>query len=343
MKGARFNLSRNAVILIHLVVWICVFSLAPIIRYIISDSVDLNFYLNSSFLVFHAYIVGLFYLNAYVLVPFTLYKGGVMRYILVTAAGVVLAGVLIRYLFPPHHNHFHHRLPDMFFKIVFPGFFVCAISTTYRILGDRMRSEQKINELENEQLKTELSFLRSQVSPHFMFNVLNNIVSLARKKSDLVEPTVITLSNLMRYMLYESDEEKVSLDKEVEYLKSYIDLQKMRFGEDLPVSFEVNTTSSLNSIEPMLLIPFVENAFKHGIVSGERGWIKIELKTWEKELLFTVYNKFHPGSSDEKDKNQGIGLNNVKRRLNLLYGDQHTLEISQNEDTFAVILKLKLK
>jgi len=343
MRAARFSLTNVQVVLIHLIVWICIFCLGPIIRYVEGEAVDFSFFLDISFLLFHGYIVCLFYLNAFVLVPYVLYKRGIVFYVLATLAGVILLGWLLHLVSPPHHGHGHHRPPDMLFRFAFPGLFVCAISTTYRILGDRMRSEQKIGELENEQLKTELSFLRSQVSPHFMFNVLNNIVSLARKKSDLVEPTVIQLSSLMRYMLYESDEEKVSLDKEVEYLRSYIDLQKMRFGDELPATFEVNIASVKNSIEPMLLIPFVENAFKHGAVSGGGAGISITLKTWEEELLFMVDNKFTPGNAEPKDKSPGIGLNNVKRRLNLLYGDQHTLEISQNHDTFTVILKLKLK
>jgi two-component system LytT family sensor kinase len=343
MKRTQVKLPKTTVIVIHLIIWICIFGIVPVIRFVSGDPIDLNYFLHPFFIVFHLYIIGLFYLNALVLVPFCLHKWGVGWYVLATILCVLASGLLVFLVFPPHHAHQHHRGPDFLFSSVFPGFFVCAVSTTYRILGDRLRAEQKINELENEQLKTELSFLRSQVSPHFMFNVLNNIVSLSRKNSDQVESTVIKLSSLMRYMLYESDAEKVSLDREVEYLKSYIDLQKMRFGSDLQVSFEVNNASTRNFIEPMLLIPFVENAFKHGVVSAGGPGITIQLKTWEEELLFVVNNKFNPDSVEEKDNSSGIGLNNVRRRLNLLYGENHSLEISQKADTFTVILKLKLK
>ncbi len=343
MQRPHLVLSKATVFSIHLIIWVCIFGIVPVIRYVSGDPVDLNYFLNPFFIVFHVYIVGLFYLNSSLIVPFVLYKRGAIFYILTVLCCVAVMATIIYFCFPPHHGgHMHHRVPPFLFGSAFPGLFVCAVSTTYRILGDRMRSEQKINELENEQLKTELSFLRSQVSPHFMFNVLNNIVSLSRKKSELVEPTIIQLSNLMRYMLYESDADKVFLDKEVEYLRSYIDLQKLRFGAELPVSFEVNNASVKNTIEPMLLIPFVENAFKHGTVGDGKG-IDIELKTWEEQLLFVVRNSFNSEKAGEKDDRAGIGLVNVRRRLNLLYGTDHSLEISQKEGIFTVILKLKLK
>jgi two-component system LytT family sensor kinase len=333
---------RTYVWMLHLICWLCIFALFILIRSVSGEHMDFNFVLRPFFILFHLYIVGLFYFNAYILVPHALYRKSVVFYIVTMLSFVFAAGGLIYTTTSMNHPHHHHHYSSFFFGAVFPGLFVCAVSTSYRIIADRLRSEQFLQEKENEHLKTELSFLRSQVSPHFMFNVLNNIVSLARKKSDLVEGTVIQLSHLMRYMLYESDESKVSLVKEIEYLRSYVDLQMMRFGNDVKVTFDAENSAPLIFIEPMLLIPFVENAFKHGLGMIEHPEITIFLRSTEKELVFQVKNKV--GSQTKATaEGSGIGLQNVKRRLNLLYGENHRLVISESPGTFVVDLNLIFK
>jgi LytS/YehU family sensor histidine kinase len=217
-----------------------------------------------------------------------------------------------------------------------------AGSTAYRMIKDRTRADRVAREKENENLKTELSLLRSQASPHFMFNVLNNMVALARKKSDLLEPSLLKFSSIMRYMLYDDDEEKVPLEKEIEYLQSYIDLQQQRFGKNVQVNVSLQNVDDNYEIEPMLLIPFVENAFKHGTGMIEEAQITIQLKAANDKLYFTVQNKYDPSSMEIKDKTSGIGLTNVKRRLNLLYGNKQQLLITQKDNWFAVSLKLNL-
>jgi LytS/YehU family sensor histidine kinase len=222
--------------------------------------------------------------------------------------------------------------------------FIFGISFSYRIIKDAKRIEKIRKEKENETLKTELSFLRSQVSPHFMFNVLNTLVSLARKKSDLMEPSLIQLSNLMRYMLYESNDERISLTQEVEYLRSYIDLQMLRFGDDVTIELNIEQDLEEYSIEPMLLISFVENAFKHGVGMIDNPLIKVFLsvertKHW---LDFRVENGIQQ-QEGTKDKSSGIGLINVRRRLELLYKGRYTLETRQNGNIFVSNLKVQLK
>ena len=210
------------------------------------------------------------------------------------------------------------------------------------MIKDRTQADKIAREKENENLKTELSLLRSQASPHFMFNVLNNMVALARKKSDLMESSLIKFSSLMRYMLYEADEDKVSLEKETEYLQSYIDLQRQRFGNNLEVQVDLQKTDNNYEIEPMLLIPFVENAFKHGTGMIESGQITVSLRADKNILDFRVRNKYDPSSTEIKDKTSGIGLTNVKRRLNLLYGNKHSLLITQRDNWFTASLQLNL-
>ncbi len=209
--------------------------------------------------------------------------------------------------------------------------------------ADKIKADKLQMQKNEENMKTELAFLRSQISPHFIMNVLNNIVALNRLKSDDLEPTLMKLSGLMQYMLYETDEEKVLLKTEAEYLQSYIELQEQRFGAKVKVNLNISLANEWNEIEPMLLIPFVENAFKHGIGMIEEPRIDIELKSNEQnELFFRVLNKYNPVTTQINDKTSGIGLTNVKRRLNILYGSQHLLIIKKENDCFEVLLTIKL-
>ncbi len=202
--------------------------------------------------------------------------------------------------------------------------------------------DQIAKEKESENLKTELSFLRSQISPHFLFNVLNNIVALVRLKSKELEPTILKLSSLMQYMLYETDDEKVLLKSEADYLQSYIDLQKLRFGDRLTLNVDLALQEDWHAIEPMLLIPFVENAFKHGTGMVETPVIDISLQAIDNELTFIVKNKYIE-EDRAKDKVSGIGLTNVKRRLQLLYGKNHKLTIDKTDGLFSITLQLTLE
>ncbi|MXV14939.1 histidine kinase [Pedobacter sp. HMF7056] len=234
------------------------------------------------------------------------------------------------------------KIGELWFRLL-PYFFVVCSSFIYRLQLDNSIQSKIRKEKENENLKTELSFLRSQVSPHFIFNILNNMVSLARKKSDLLEPSLIQLSNLMRYMLYENDDEKVTLDKEISYLKSYINLQLLRFGDDVTITFNPPENTGGITIEPMLLAPFVENAFKHGVGMVENPQINILLTINEQTgwLDFKVMNTIAP-QQDSKDKSSGIGLVNVRRRLELLYKDNFNMDIMQTGSVFVADLKIKL-
>ncbi len=221
-----------------------------------------------------------------------------------------------------------------------PIVFVAAISTGYGLFNYVVKEERLKQEKQQERLQSELSFLRSQISPHFIFNILNSIVYLIRSKSELAEPVTIKLSELMRYMLYESENAQIPLEKELSYLKNYIELQKVRFEEDVEINLNTEGEATTQIIEPMLMIPFVENAFKHGVGMVLNPIIDISLKTTEKELFFTVKNKIAPETREEKDGSSGIGLKNVNRRLELLYPNAHHLEIQNSDGWFIVNLHL---
>ena len=292
-------------------------------------------------ILFNVLLIGFFYLNMYLLIPKVLTKKSWLHYlasIVICFVFVALASELINHILL---SYAYRPRPFYFTSLNF--FLVFGLSTTLKLTSDRVHFERERKERENETLKSELSLLRSQVSPHFMFNVLNNLASLARKKSDQLESVIIQLSQLMRYMLYESGEKRVTLDKEIEYLKSYIDLQKLRFGSDVTVDFDANVKNGDLPIEPMLLIPFVENSFKHGIGLITDPTIVVRLSMDDTTLNFSVKNKFNNGGVETKDSSSGIGVQNVRRRLDLLYKDMHELRIYERDQWFNVELKLTLR
>lgn len=287
--------------------------------------------------------ISLFYFNTYFLIPVLFYRKKYGRYLLVLLASVLFIWLADRFMFALFIEGFEYTVRNFLFFNLPVFIFIVLASTAFRTIRDRIIEDSEKQEQQTENLKTELSFLRSQVSPHFMFNILNNMVALARKKSDILEPSLIKLSSLLRYMLYETDEDKVLLDKEVEYLQSYIDLQRLRFGKNMQINTQLQQTAFAYTIEPMLLIPFVENAFKHGVGLIKDAQIDIDLKVEKDQLHFSVRNKYNDTNVDEpKDKTSGIGLANVKRRLNLLYHQDHTLNIEKEDGWFTVSLQLKL-
>jgi sensor histidine kinase YesM len=294
----------------------------------------------------------LFYGNAYVFIPRLIYKKKYGQYLLVLVIALAVMFIVNRFFFNLFISGAEFKIWSfLVFHLPF-FFFIIIASAALRMIRDRIEENQRVKEKETENLKTELSLLRSQVSPHFMFNIMNNMVALARKKSDLLEPSLIKLSSLLRYMLYETAE-KVSLQKEVEYLQSYIDLQQQRFGNNVAIRSCMQKIDRNYEIEPMLLIPFVENAFKHGTglvtkVAGSNlvlyniSEIDIDLTAENNRLNFSVRNRYNENSAEVKDKTSGIGLNNVKRRLNLLYGSRHSLQIEQKDGLFIISLQLIL-
>jgi two-component system LytT family sensor kinase len=282
----------------------------------------------------------LFYANAYVLVPTLVYKKKYGLYLFVLLLALVTMMGCDRFFSSLLVVGMKARILDFFVFNVPLFVFIIISSSAFRVIRDRIEENQRNKERETENLKTELSFLRSQVSPHFMFNVLNNMVALARKKSDMLEPSLIQLSSLLRYMLYETDEDKVALEKEIDYLKSFIDLQAQRFGKNVKINTSLEPLQQDYSIEPMLLIPFVENAFKHGTGLITDAQIDIHLKVENGQLEFSVSNKYNDTAVEPKDKTSGIGLTNVKRRLNLLYHKSHSLTISKKNGWFSVLLQL---
>ena len=333
------------IITLHALAWIAIFALP----FLLMQSVDMpakSMRDSKGFLTFYIttrpFWIALFYLNAYLFYTRLAVVKKYLFFLLSQVGALVVISLVHWILFNALVRVSEYNLINFLAFNAFTYLFVLSASIAYRLILDKIATDKTQQARENENLKTELSFLRSQVSPHFMFNVLNNMVALARKKSDLLEPSLIKLSSLMRYMIYESDVPSVPLEKEIEYLQSYIDLQQQRFGNNLTVQFTADELNGHHELEPMLLIPFVENAFKHGTGMIENPVIEIELRVKNNILFFTVRNKTSDAGQDTKDHTSGIGLSNVQRRLNLLYGNNHSLMITRKDCWFIASLQLNL-
>ncbi|WP_428661164.1 sensor histidine kinase [Runella sp.] len=296
---------------------------------------QLTFYFSQLFSVL------LFYANSEVFLPKIFKKQGLGIYLLILLTSFIVI-LTITYFFRYGLMGFAPRTwftYSTFYSLIS----VIGISTCFQLLSDYQREHRLQNEQEKVRLQSELSFLRSQISPHFMFNLMNSLAALARKKSDMLEPMIVKMSDLLRYMLYDSDDAKIPLDKEINYLKSYVDLQQMRFGNKVKVEMDFNTPVNGLALEPMLLIPFVENAFKHGTGFIREPYIQIALATDRHKLRFRVQNRFNSDFVESKDGSSGIGLANVRRRLELLYPEQHTFKISKEKDIFITEVEIILK
>ena len=226
-----------------------------------------------------------------------------------------------------------------------------AIFTSYTIIITMtllffkrwFEKERLADKLEKLNIETELKFLKSQINPHFLFNSLNSVYALTLTKSDKAPEVVLKLSEILRYILYDGGEKVVGLEKELEYLKNYLELEKIRYGNRLQIEMNISGDPSGKEIAPMLFLPFVENSFKHGVNSNiGNTFIKIHVIIDESQIVFNIENnKPSNNLNDGIGYQGGIGIENVKKRLALLYPAKHSLDISEG-DTFLVNLRIEL-
>ena len=194
--------------------------------------------------------------------------------------------------------------------------------------------------LKNETVKNELQHLQSQVSPHFFFNVLNNLYGLVGKDTEKAQQLILKLSDMMRYSIYEGQKEAVAIGEEVAYLENYITLHQMRYHKTIDLKFETDIADEQLQIMPLLFIILVENAFKHGVEHlRANAFVHIRLKTMAEELVFEVVNNFDP---EETSQQKGVGLKNLKRRLTLVYPKKHDLSVTQIAGVYKAVLTLQL-
>jgi sensor histidine kinase YesM len=233
------------------------------------------------------------------------------------------------------HYNIHMQLSGMIALFV-----ASAFGIMFRVLTSWYDEMQHRSILEKEKLKSELSLLKAQVNPHFLFNTLNNIDTLISSDQAKASESLIKLSSLLRYVIYDTVEEMVPLQKEIEQIRAYIDLQSLRYNTRSSIQFELYGEAGSKMVAPMLFIPFIENAFKHSGSAGVMQGISIRLSIHEDEIEFVCHN--HIASSLTTNESGGFGLENIKKRLNLQYPDCHELIIEQTNDSFLISLKIVL-
>lgn len=291
----------------------------------------------------------IFYINYLLILPTFLnarryWACAVSILVLIIAFGFLKTGIAIVFkdyvlVHASRGSSYNISLRDYFLGTLFVSGFFVFMSTAVKFMMDWFVNEKERRVLENEKLIAELAFLRSQINPHFLFNCLNNIYSLAYQKSDKTPEAILKLSEIMRYMLYESNDLKVDLGKEIRYLENFIELQKLRFKEDSHVQLHISGDNLNQKVVPLVLISFVENAFKHGIITDPENPVKIDIIIETGKLVFKISNK---ASVQNKDYTGGIGLSNVRRRLDLLYPEKYALSISHSKGYYSAELFLDL-
>jgi len=288
------------------------------------------------------------YFNLYYLIPNYLTQKTILTYtgllLLTSMILTPIKTIALYFLYtgvPIHQEYFAFRWHEIFMAL----FLVGAGSTLAKILSDWLRHERDRKELETQTMQSELRFLKSQINPHFLFNTLNSLYALTLKKSDSAPEIVIKLSEMMRYMLYECNERRVPLRKEVQYIKNYLALEQLRQGQNSEIEFDLRGAINEQQIAPLMFTPFLENSFKHGLNNQlAHGYVRIRLDVEKQKVQLQIENSKAPTKPvlNHGKPSGGIGLVNVRRRLNLIYPDRYNLQVHDEPNSYKVNLELDL-
>jgi len=328
----------------HTLTWITV-----LVALVIIDGKELGMLYSAS----EQSIVVLFYMvvvyfNLYYLIPNYLSQKTILTYtgllLLTSMILTPIKTIALYFLYtgePMHQEYFAFRWHEIFMAL----FLVGAVSTLAKILSDWLRHERDRKELETQTMQSELRFLKSQINPHFLFNTLNSLYALTLKKSDSAPEVVIKLSEMMRYMLYECNERRVPLRKEVQYIQNYLALERLRQGQNSKIEFELKGVINEQQIAPLMFTPFLENSFKHGLNNQlAHGYVRIRLDVEKQKVQLQIENSKPPMKPvmNHAKPSGGIGLVNVRRRLDLIYPDRYNLQVHDQPNTYTVNLELDL-
>lgn len=345
-------MNRNQkTVALHVVFWIVYTTIFTFVEGGYQNHFKEAFFLELAHLPLRLIVV---YLNYFLLLPKFLEQSKYINYISYTLLSVIAASFLQR--------AFLHFLVN---PVLFPNWLDGGLLVWYRVLqaGMLMASPlifvigftlaarwvnlvKRTERLEKEKKEAELKLLKTQLNPHFFFNTLNSLYGLAQEKSDKTEQVVLKLSDLMQYMLYETDQALVPLSKEIAYIKNYIELEEIRYDNRFTCNMSLSGDTKSAMIPPVILLPFIENSFKHGINKESKdSWITIFISVEDGELDFTLENSLPKDqnlSESERPKKGGLGIKNVKKRLKLLYPGSHTLETGKAGGQYRVSLHINL-
>ncbi|MDX9774085.1 MAG: histidine kinase [Bacteroidales bacterium] len=359
-KRRRIVKSKTLPFLLHATGWIILFILPQflIAGGLFKDNRTTTIILFNTFVFFI-----LFYINYFWLVPRLAQKGRWLRFTFLAASLIVILGLASgkfyeRLFTPPpeviermrqenptnpHGDDRGQRRKEgmALYNFFITSFLVSGFAVGLRYAESALKKEEEIKELEKEKLNSELALLKNQVSPHFFFNTLNNIYSLIEINKEDAQEAVLSLSKMMRYMLYESEQGNTRLSHEIEFMKGYIDLMKLRMSDRVKLTVSWPEKYEDLDLPPLLFIPFIENAFKHGVSYQGNAFIDISLKLDGGMIFFTARNSISRSGGNAPQAASGIGLENVRKRLALLFPGSHELRIDDGESVFTAELTIK--
>lgn len=335
----------------HLLFWLLLFGAWFYFRYQDFATINIALLITTIKVIDLALMV---YITNYILIPRLLYKKqyflfGSLFFIMISVSSLLKIYIIGQIIYPSgtfvlFDSEFKTRVYDN----VIPHFLLVSTGAAFKLLLDYAKAQRRLGEMAKEKAETELTFLKSQMNPHFLFNALNSVYFLIDKNNPAAREALHKFSDMLRYQLYEVKDERIAIEKEIEYLKDYIDVQSLR-RENSTVNVNIDAAVKGFAIEPLLLVPFVENSFKHlsRFNNGKPNAIDLNLFKQNGEMVFAIKNTTEgkekqaeiPGSIGTDG---GIGLSNVKRRLELLYPQKHVLTIKQTNGYFDVQLKLKI-
>ena len=358
MKALSLN-SRKIEILFYVLIWALVFAV-PYFSERGSGHLNWN-NITGHWVALSGYLI-VFLVNVYILVPHLLLKKRYLNYFVLTTVLILLV-IAVNIIIPPaflknaatgmNFSTDGFRPPDLNspnqkppFMVFADNLIICILivgaGTTIKLMSKWLIEEKMRKDAEKEQLKTNLALLRHQVSPHFFMNTLNNIHTLIEINSEKAQDAVVRLSTLMRYLLYDSAQSTIELKKEIEFINSFISLMQLRHSDEVEVTVVIPEQVPDTKIPPMLFISLLENAFKHGVSYPQKSYIYFELQISSTFLTCIIKNSKHKIAANYQGEYSGIGLDNIKDSLKLLYEDNFQLNIQDKESEFEVDLKIPL-
>ena len=291
-----------------------------------------------------------FYVNYFLLVQRFLFRKYTWRFLLsnVVLAAVAILSVHLLMQVLPETNFHHHRpereLKDVIFFFTVNALFyflVAGLSVAIRMTGSWYQMESDRRELEKSHTEAELQNLKSQLNPHFLFNTLNNIYSLIAFSPEKAQEAVHDLSRLLRYVLYESSQPFVPLENELDFIRNYVELMRIRLPQHVALETDITSVNPGTSIAPLLFISLIENAFKHGVSNNKPSFIRLNIHQDGRRIICSIRNSYFPKDTEQDKSGSGIGIQNLRRRLELLYPSRHIFTCRQEGDAFNCVLELQ--
>jgi sensor histidine kinase YesM len=326
----------------HLLTWLLVFTVWLYLRYQDYRSFETAFYVT---LIKVADIALLIYICNYLLIPKLLYKKKYLFFALSFVMIILVSSIYKMQLLGwitnnPSLSNFKSNWKGRIYDNILPHFFLVIAGAAFKLLTDQLKLQKRVAEIAKEKAEAELSFLKSQINPHFLFNSLNSVYFLIDKKNEEARNALHKFAEMLRYQLYECNGERIPIDKELNYLKDYVDLQRLRLNKNCSVRLDCSPDVKDFSIQPLLLLPLVENSFKHlsHYTQGKCNEVQIRISRSNGHVNFWVRNTTEGKQSTALYKDGGIGLANVRKRLELLYPKRHDLSIEQKEGWFTANL-----